>query len=252
MDFVFGKDGLVECATPTDLSTRLESRKTSLDIYEGQVLGMSEDYTSRFWKYMKKEEKMMAQHMIQCQRKQAGMPYDHTGIKPARPYTNQSESLNNILTRQKEAMSKAPKSKVPTKNFVKNVWEEVTRHQPNELTKALVGMGEEYCLTEDATYLMVKQEWFAWSAARRTQYLTKFNSLTLVDVMRRKVISLPPENSEVPRFKSPVLFGRGFKDQLQHAAAVSADVAETLIQEAEALLTASTAIPEMPSMMSSE
>ena len=90
------------------------------------------------------------------------MPCDHNG-KPLCSYTDQSESLNNILTRQKEAVSKAPKKKALTKKlfFVKNVWEEVIQHQCNALTKAICGTSEEYLLSEEASYLAVPQdEWF--------------------------------------------------------------------------------------------
>ena len=250
LDFVFGKKGLVECEDPTDLNAMIEDEKTSLDVYEGKVLGMTEEYTSKFWKYIKKKEKMIANHMIQCQRRKAGMPCDESG-KPRRSYTNQSESLNNILTRQKEAISQAPKKKVPTKKlfFVKNVWEEVVRHQSNEITRALCGMGEEYCLTEQASYLTMKQDdWFAWSAARRAQYVDRFNALTLDEVNSKKIIILPPPVGAVPTFPIPDSFGPDFREKLQKAADVSSDVADTIIFEAEILLKTPTATSEMPSM----
>ena len=119
LDFVFGKDGLVECATPTDLSTRLESRKTSLDIYIVWRTGFGHDrrlYFQVLEIYEEEGKNDGTAHDSLSEKAGWDAINDHTG-KPDRPYTNQSESLNNNLTRQKEAMSKAPKSKVPTKKL---------------------------------------------------------------------------------------------------------------------------------------
>lgn len=68
--------------------------------------------------------------MITTARKKAGMPSDKSG-KVLRCYTNQSESVNNKLTRQKEAISGKAKSKNDLKKleFVRDVWEEVDKQQ---------------------------------------------------------------------------------------------------------------------------
>ena len=49
--------------------------------------------------------------MIATARIKAGMPNRESG-KPLKSYTNQSESINNKLTRQKEDMAKNDKNKV--------------------------------------------------------------------------------------------------------------------------------------------
>ena len=86
---------------------------------------------------------MMKKLMIATARRTAGMAdLDNKG-KPARCFTNQSESVNNKLTRQKEAMTKSDMSKL---QFVKDVWQEVDRQQQFEMQMALCGLSEEYDL----------------------------------------------------------------------------------------------------------
>ena len=77
------------------------------------------------------------------------MPLDSSGT-PLKSYTNQSESINNKLTRQKEAMEKNEKSKVNlTKlQFTRDLWEEVDRHQQEELQLAICDLSEEYELAD--------------------------------------------------------------------------------------------------------
>ena len=48
---------------------------------------------------------MMQKSMIATARQKAGMPLDTSGA-PLKSYNNQSESINNKLTRQKEAMER--------------------------------------------------------------------------------------------------------------------------------------------------
>lgn len=82
---------------------------------------------------------------------------------PARCFTNQSESVNNNLTRQKEAMTNSDKNKsdMSKLQFVKDVWQEVDMQQQFEMQMALCGLSEEYDLSEMASYLQVNAEdWF--------------------------------------------------------------------------------------------
>ena len=83
--------------------------------------------------------------MIATARIKVVMLNDELG-KPLKSYTNQSESINNKLTHQKEDMAcndknKADMSKV---QLTKNVWEEVDRHQQEELKLAIGGNSNEY------------------------------------------------------------------------------------------------------------
>ena len=100
--------------------------------------------------------------MIATARIKAVMANRESG-KPLKSYTNQSESINNKLTRQKEAMAKNDKNKVDMSKvqFTKNVWEEVDRHQQEELKLAICGVSSEYELTEVVAHLEVTiDEWF--------------------------------------------------------------------------------------------
>ena len=66
-------------------------------------------------------------------RKRARMPCDQFGT-PLRSYTNQSESINNTeLTRQKEAIVKNDKVDLSKLQFTKDVWEEVDKHQEEQM-----------------------------------------------------------------------------------------------------------------------
>ena len=62
--------------------------------------------------------------MIESARMKAGMPSDKAG-NVLRCYTNQSEAVNNKLTRQKEAITGKAKNKSDLKKieFVRDVWE---------------------------------------------------------------------------------------------------------------------------------
>ena len=73
------------------------------------------------------------------------MPCDRSGT-PLGSYTNQSESVNNKLTRQKEAIVKNDENKVDLSKlqFTKDVWEEVDKHQQEELQMAICGLSAEY------------------------------------------------------------------------------------------------------------
>ena len=75
----------------------------------------------------------MKRSMIAMARTKAGMPINVSG-KPLKSYTNQSESINNKLTCQKEAMAKDQSNINLTKiQFTREVWEEVNSHQQEEL-----------------------------------------------------------------------------------------------------------------------
>ena len=83
--------------------------------------------------------------MIRNARKKAGMPTNKMG-NDLRSYRNQSETVNNKLTRQKEAIRGKAKSKTDlTKlEFVRDVWEQVDQQQQLELQLAIFGLSEEY------------------------------------------------------------------------------------------------------------
>lgn len=110
--------------------------------------------------------------MISSARRKAGMPDVVESGKPALRFTNQSESVNNKLTRQKEGITKNDKSKsdMSKLQFVRDVWEEVDKRQQYEMQMALCGLSEEYELSDMASYLQVDTgTWFDWSEEAREE-----------------------------------------------------------------------------------
>ena len=120
------------------------------------------------------------------------MPCDEYG-NPKKCYTNQSETVNNKVTRQKEAMTKNDKSKsnMSKLEFVRDVWERVDYQQQSELSLAVFGLGEEYEPADFAKYLQVEPErWFEWTTNERDHYVKSFNKLTVDDVIAKKKIEI--------------------------------------------------------------
>ena len=109
--------------------------------------------------------------------------------KPLKSYTNQSESINNKLTHQKEDMAYNDKNKADMSKvqLTKNVWEEVDRHQQEELKLAICGISNEYKLAEVVSHLTVPvHEWFNMNEDERNGYVQEFNKMTINDAMKLK------------------------------------------------------------------
>jgi len=133
--------------------------KESLDREEMKLTG---GRAPEFWNYVNTHKKMMQKSMIATARQKAVMPLDTSGT-PLKSYNNQSESINNKLTRQKEAMERNDKTKANlTKlQFTRDVWEQVDRHQLEELQLAICGLSEEFELADVVPHLAVSAEqWF--------------------------------------------------------------------------------------------
>ena len=137
---------MLDAYDKSDLKARTLAAKEATDTEEVRLTG---NESPGFWTYVHTHKKMMKKCMIATARIKAGMPNDESG-KPLRSYINQSESINNKLTRQKEAMAKNDKNKVDMSKvqFTKNVWEEVDRHQQEELKLVICGVSCEYKLAE--------------------------------------------------------------------------------------------------------
>ena len=119
------------------------------------------------------------------------MPTDKMG-NVLRSYTNQYETVNNQLTRQKEAITGKAKGKsdLTKLEFVRDVWEQVDQQQQFELQLAICRLSEEYELVDQVHYLLVNPEvWFEWAVEKRMEYTQKFNELIVDDVAKKKVIS---------------------------------------------------------------
>ncbi|KAJ8018469.1 hypothetical protein HOLleu_43526 [Holothuria leucospilota] len=255
LDAVFGCSdvgGLVDSEDSVELRSRIDKIKDGMNERERFLLKEKENYESKFWKYIKKNERTMSENMVKSKRREAGMPDDGTGT-PRRSYTNQSESLNNILTRQQEAVERVHKKKSSSTKlrFVKDVWEAVINHQTTETQRAICGLSNEYKLSEAASYLQINQdEWFSWDTVRREEYVDNFNNLTIEDVLKKKTIKSKPIPSQIRPSCNPHddLFPSDLKDFLRISAGLSTDVAEILIKETEFLLSSPTAVREMPTL----
>ena len=191
IDTVFGtpaSEGLLDAYDKSDLKARTLAAKEATDTEEARLTG---NESPGFWTYVHTHKKMMKKCMIATARIKAGMPNDESG-KPLKSYTNQSESINNKLTRQKEAIAKNDKNKVDMSKvqFTKNVWEEVDRHQQEELKLAICGVSSEYELAEVVSHLEVPvDEWFDMNEDQRNAYVQEFNKMNIDDAMKGKTIA---------------------------------------------------------------
>lgn len=190
--------------------------------------------------------------MIATARSKAGMPNDESG-KPLKSYTNQSESINNKLTRQKEAIAKNDKNKVDMSKvqFTKNVWEEVDRHQQEELKLAICGVSSEYELAEVVAYLEVPvDEWFDMNEDERNAYVQEFNKMTIEDAMKRKTIAASHvPTAQVSEFKE---FSVDVRKMLQSFKSWTDGLVATIVKDAETLLNLKDAVQRMPSISNNE
>ena len=186
--------------------------------------------------------------MIGDARKRAGMPCDQLGT-PLRSYTNQSESINNKLTRQKEANVKNDKNKVDLSKlqFTKDVWEEVDKHQQEELHMTICGLSAEYELADVVGRLAVPpEEWFEMSAVHRVEYVQKFNQMTVEEAMQGKSITVRKALSAKPEDVRE--FSIHLKTSLQSVSTCLAGLIETIVKEAQNLLNFNNAIQQTPSL----
>ena len=252
LDIVFGSDekAILESKDKNNLEASLKAAQPLLDEEEKRLTSTS---SPQFWVYLSKNEKMMRRCMIATAREKAGMPSDKSG-KVLRCYTNQSETVNNKLTRQKEAISGKAKSKneLTKLEFVRDVWEEVDNQQQLQSKLAICGMSDEYELAHVAAHLEVNpDEWFSWPEEKRREYARKFNELSIEDVNKKKPIVLSNQFTEETTGKE----WREFSVEIQSLFSLqglSKPLVETIVKEAEKLLNYPELIQKMPSLSSAD
>ena len=83
-------------------------------------------------------------------------------------YTNQSETVNSILSVRKVAPGYSRKDDISKAHFVKYAWQGVVKHQEHKIEKAIINQSVEYRLAPAARYLSVPVE--VWYQA--AQYLS--------------------------------------------------------------------------------
>ena len=246
---VFGThpNSVLEAEDKKDLKSKLTVLKDELEEEERRITGKE----PHFWRYLSVNEKMMKDSMIAKSRRKAGMPSDSNG-KPLRCYTNMAESVNNKLTRQKEAVTRKEKSKdnLTKLEFVKEVWEEIDRQQQLELSKAVCGMSDEYELADIASYLEVPaEEWFDWTETKRAHYISKFNELTVEDLVQGKTI---PEIQEQHGDHESLEFKELPEDDINslYDTTLSTGLIKTIVKGAEQLLNNPNSVQRMPTVTS--
>ena len=91
-------DSIVDADNETEVKEQLRNAKEVLEEKEKELLKKKSSYRSLF----PTKTKMIAKTMSLKARRKAGMPTGSNG-KPARPYTNGSEAINNVLLQTKES-----------------------------------------------------------------------------------------------------------------------------------------------------
>ena len=164
---VFGKEGLVESNDKIDLRNRLkEERERMLEI-EKQFLKESYVEKKSFYSYIKEREKSVLRKILRNARRDGGMKEESAGV-PYRVYTNQSETVNSILSPKKQSIGRGKKEDVPKSSFIKDIWQSIISTQDEEIQKAIYGQSERYRLKEEAKYLQVSiEEWYNWTFEKR-------------------------------------------------------------------------------------
>ena len=83
---------------------------------------------------------------------------------PPRVYTNQSETVNSLLSAKKLALGSSKKEDISKAHFIKYLWQGVVNHQEHKIEKPTINQSLEYCLAPAAQYRSVSVEvWYQWS-----------------------------------------------------------------------------------------
>ena len=103
LETVFGvvnkSKGIVDAYDKQEVKSKVQNVK-DLDEKEMQRLQKQEDYVPQFSKYLADRKEMIGKTMMLKARRKGHMPLDKDG-KPIWPYTNLSESMNNVMSQAK-------------------------------------------------------------------------------------------------------------------------------------------------------
>ena len=146
LDVVFGENGLVEAENKFDFWEKMKNALTLLSEMEQQ------DESGKFAAFIKSRKK--------------------TWWSSARVYTNQSETVNSILSAKKLAFGYWKKEDISKVHFFKYVWQGVVNQQEHKIEKATINQSLEYRLAPAAQYLSVLVEvWYQCSQSFRHKYV---------------------------------------------------------------------------------
>ena len=109
--------GIIEIEDKHQLKTELPERCKILDQLEREILNKGENYIPKFSKYLQDKRKSVLKKLIRDARRQLFNITD-PDVAPPRVYTNQSESVNNVLASRKANLGFRKKDDVPKVSLV--------------------------------------------------------------------------------------------------------------------------------------
>ena len=111
-------------------------------------------------------------------------------IVPPRLYTNQSETVNSILSAEKAALGYKKKEDLSKFTFIKKIFQASVDHQRREIEKALIGQSSDYRLNKNAEDLQVPLEmWTNFSKVKKRKYLDFVTHLSKEEIKNMKTIT---------------------------------------------------------------
>ena len=158
LDIVFNEHRFVEAEDKQDLKEKMKDVITLLSEMEKQCLPQNESLNNNilFSSYIESREKKVLGNLTRSSRRKA---YHISGSQvPPRVYTNQSETVNSMLSAKKVSLGYSKKDDIAKSHFVKYVWKSTVDHQSLEIERALTNQSAEYRLSEEAQYLAIPTE----------------------------------------------------------------------------------------------
>ena len=131
---------------------------------------LPQDETGKLAAFIKSRKKTVLRKIVRSSRwKPFQMKDDEV---PPRVYTNQSETVNLILSAKKLTLGYSKKQDISKAHFVKYVWQGVVNHQEHEIEKEIINQSVGYRLAPAAQYLSVPVDiWYQWSQSYRQKYV---------------------------------------------------------------------------------
>ena len=189
MDIVFGENGLIEAEDKKDLKQKLRESAVLLSEVERGDLKLPEDYyKGKRATYILDREKTVLRKVMRKARRYALKMSDLT--VPTRLYTNQSKTINSILSAKKAALGYKKKEDLSKFTFIKKIFQASVDHQRREIEKALIGQSSEYRLNKNAEDLQVPLEmWTNFSKVNKREYLDFVTHLSKEEIKNMKTIT---------------------------------------------------------------
>ena len=189
MDIVFGENGLIEAEDKKDLKQKMRESAVLLSELEREDLKLPEDYNKgKFATYILDREKTVLRKLMRKTRRYI-LKMSNSAVPP-RLYTNQSETVNSILSAKKTALGYKKKEDISKFTFIKKIFLASVDHQRREIEKALVGQSSEYRLNKNAEYLQVPLEtWTSLSKLNKREYLDFVTHLSKDEIKNMKTIT---------------------------------------------------------------